>query len=287
VRNPGANVAPQAFEFGRLDPDEMTGAGSALWWVRSQACVYNHVEAAAGDSISRDDQADEYVVLVPTPGAPFTVRTPAEEVHGRGPALVVVPPGRSAFVAGAAATVVRLFAAATAPDLCARCGNAAFYDRPDPNVAPFAPWPDPLGGHRIRSYAVDEVAPHPGRFGRIYRCSTFMVNWFYPDPGPRDPAAMSPHHHDDFEQLSLQLAGDYIHHIRTPWTPDLAAWRDDAHLHCTSPAVTVIPPPAIHTSQSVSDTVHQLVDIFCPPRLDFSTRPGWVLNAAEYPVPAP
>lgn len=73
--------------------------------------------------------------------------------------------------------------------------------------------------------------------------------------------------------------------MRTPWTPDSTAWRDDEHRHCTSPAIVVIPPGPTHTSQAVGDMRHWLIDVFVPPRADFSARPGWVLDADEYPLP--
>ncbi|MFD0744663.1 hypothetical protein ACFQ1L_24740 [Phytohabitans flavus] len=112
-----------------------------------------------------------------------------------------------------------------------------------------------------------------------------MVNFGDPVQGPRDTNRMSPHHHDDFEQISLTLSGEYVHHIRTPWTPRLARWREDEHRAVGSPSVTVIPPPTVHTSQATGSGANHLIDLFSPPRADFSAKPGWVRNAEEYPAP--
>jgi hypothetical protein len=284
ARTAGATTPPQYFEFGTLDPDEVSDRGSPSWHVRSQSCCLSFTQAEAGDELARHDQPDEYMVLLPSPDSSASVVAGDARTEIAGRAVVVVPPGRSVVTVGKAGTVVRLFTT-LADDLTARCRNADVYAEPDPNVAPFQPWPDPPAGHRVRVYRLDDIAPDPARFGRLLRCSTLMVNYFESHDDPRDPSALSPHHHDDFEQLSLQLAGDYVHHMRTPWTVDMANWRDDEHRFCSSPAVTIIPPPIVHTTQALGHMTHQLIDIFSPPRLDFSLRPGWILNHDDYPMP--
>lgn len=89
---------------------------------------------------------------------------------------------------------------------------------------------------------------------------------------PSPPNKVSPHYHDDFEQCSLTLQGDYMHYIRWPWTPNKAIWREDAKIRCTAPSITIIPPPAIHTSQALPPAPCHLIDIFGPPRVDFSLK---------------
>jgi hypothetical protein len=245
--------------------------------------VIAQTQAAAGDSLVADTSGEYTVILID--GATATIEHTAGRERITEPSVVVVPPGTSTLTVDTAGTVIRIFAAAIEPQLAALCANAGEYDIPDHNVAAFAAWPDSPSGARIRVYPLGNYPAEPGRLGRIFRCSTVMVNVFEEDPNPRDPAKLSPHHHDDFEQISLQVDGDYVHHMRVAWAPDSGTWRDDDHHHTKAPAVVVIPPPLIHTSQSVGQMPHWLIDVFAPPRLDFSMRPGWVLNADEYPMP--
>jgi mannose-6-phosphate isomerase-like protein (cupin superfamily) len=111
-----------------------------------------------------------------------------------------------------------------------------------------------------------------------------MINLFLPWTTPRDETKLSPHAHNDFEQISLTLAGTFAHHLRYPWTPDKTTWRSDEHLLFGSPSALVIPARVIHTSHNIGDGVARLVDIFAPPRLDFSRTDNFVLNAHDYPA---
>ena len=271
-------------ELASSPPEERLANGTTTWWTRSQALLIGHSDAHTGDHLAVDDVAGEYGVLV-IDGAQATIEHAGDSVDVTEPAVVIVPSGSSTIRVTADGTIIRVLAAATAADLAARAINAADYTDADGNVSPFAAWPSPPEGERLRVYPLSEHPLEPGKLGRIFRCSTVMINVLPEDDTPRDPTALSPHHHDDFEQVSLQVHGDYVHHMRVPWTPDSSTWRDDEHQRCKAPAVVVIPPPLVHTSQSVDAMHHWLIDVFAPPRRDFSDRPGWVRNADEYPMP--
>ena len=283
VASPVTSFAPAQFgRFYESEPQE-SGPAGRTWYTRGQNFVVAYSEAKPGALFARQDQCDEYVVLVPDKETSIEVVAGSETVSVPGHSLVIVPPGNSQVLLPKGGCIVRLITT-NSEDIADKCANATAYATRSQAIPPFQAWPEPAGGYRIRFYSLD-VPPTPGRFGRIFRCTTFMVNVLDPQVGPRDVTKLSPHHHDDFEQGSLALAGAFTHHLRWPWTTNFNAWRDDEHAYCESPSITVIPPPAIHTSRGMKEGLNQLVDIFSPPRIDFSSQPGWVLNADDYPMP--
>jgi hypothetical protein len=256
------------------------GDGVKTWYTRGQNFVVCYSEVEGDVVFSRNDQADEYVLLMHDPTLFATVEANGEIQDVPGYSITMIPPGDSTVTVTGTGVVVRLISTANA-DIAAKVSNPDKYAGVHPHVPDFEPWPVPADGWKIRSYSLD-IPDEPGRFGKIFRCTTFMVNVF-PPQGPRDLSKLSPHHHDDFEQCSLALDGWYMHHLRWPWTANLHDWQEDEHELCSAPSVCVIPPRVIHTSAPSDDGSNVLVDIFAPPREDFSDMEGWVLNADDYP----
>lgn len=262
------------------EPEE-EGDGFRTWYVRAQNFVLSYQEVRGASSFEGVDPEEEVLLLVDSDVHAHVVAG-GDVGTFRGPTMLVLPPGRSLVECSGHGRVVRLMRAnPTAPT--ALCINSQSYVQHHENVAEFRSWPAPVNAYRCRSYDLS-VPPLENSAFRLFRCTTFMVNYMDPVIGPRDPRKLSPHVHENFEQCSLILSGAYVHHIRWPWGMDRSQWRPDEHEVCGAPSVTIIPAGSIHTSEAVSSGVNHLVDIFSPPRADFSAMQGWVLNADDYPT---
>src|SRR4051812_38796549 len=209
----GATTRPQATEFAPCEyvrfydtEPQVASASAKTWYARGQnfVLVYNRVEPGA--EFQRTAQPDEYVILIPDRDGPSVQVTVDGSTTDVPPYTVsFVPPGDSQIRVTGSGQLVLLFTT-LAEDLVAKCSNASVYAQPHPNVAPVEPWPDPVGGFKLRTYSLD-VPRDPTRFGTIFRSTNFMVNYGDGSVGPRDITRMSPHSHDDFEQCSLVLQG--------------------------------------------------------------------------------
>jgi hypothetical protein len=252
--------------------------GARSWYGRSQnvLVVYSRVEP--GQYLEATSENEYFVVVIE---GSVMVSCDDESANATGRAQVIVPPGDSRVEATTAGVLVRVFAPPPA-DLVARAVNNASYDAPHPNVADHELWPMPRDGYKLRVYEYDKM---PDDARKVFRSRNIMVNWGGIYAGPRDLTKLSPHKHDDFEQVSMCISGHYTHHIRYPWESDSTTWMDDDHIDIETPSITIMPPPALHTSVGMGER-NSLVDIFGPPRVDFSVG-GMVNaeNAAAYPMP--
>ncbi|MGE4339765.1 MAG: cupin domain-containing protein [Pigmentiphaga sp.] len=274
------NLAASLHDYQNLPPGEVTSQGRT-WSTRGANFVTCYSEVLPGATLARSEQPDESMMF--SIDAEGTVSCAQETVAFSSGTLVIVPPGPSEVRCISGGRILRLFSSRDAT-LTASAGNAASYGEAAPGVAPLTPWPDPIDGFRLRTYAVADYARDGSRM-RIFRSSNLMLNVMLPREGPRDTRTLSPHFHADFEQGSFAIEGQWVHHVRYPWTPDLAEWRDDEHLAVGSPSLLIVPPKAIHTSRNVGEGRAWLLDIFSPPRLDFSLKPGLICNGDSYPLP--
>jgi len=278
-----ARAAHTAAYYGTA-PTREDSDGTKHWITRAANFVVVTTQAKAGTTLCRlsAQQVDEYMLLLPEEVA-ARIDAGGETVTSVGDSLVIVPPGDSQVVVPKGGWVYRVFST-QAEDLVAQADNADLYADGAPDVAPLESWPAPRGGYRLRHYSLaDHVRADTTM--RLFRSRHLMINIFLPSKAPRDIRKMTPHSHADFEQGSLALRGSYVHHVRYPWTPDMTSWRADEHGAVASPSLLVVPPRVIHTSQAIGESGMRLVDIFAPPRDDFSLKPGLVCNADDYPLP--
>lgn len=296
--SPPSARAPEFFEFsgdlaagataqGQLSAGWRLADGQHSWAYRAQNFAITLTWLRDNEVLEAVDIPDEHAVLIPGESAVRIEPDSGDAVAVAAPAFVVVPPGTSHIVGATAGFVIRVFTARLSKILESTFNNGS-YTTANERVRPLPPLPAGASAARstVQVHVLADVPDEPGRLGRIFRTDSLMINWFAPQIGPRDTNQLTPHSHEDFEQASVTLAGEYVHHVRRPWTARLSDWRPDEHVHVYSPSVTIIPPGNVHTTRAIGDGIHQLIDVFAPPREDFIDN-GWVLNQSAYDASEP
>ena len=261
-------------------PAHESEGSASTWWVRAANMITAYSEGEAGSVLERAGNADEYFVWALF--TPCQVTAGGDTVDVPAGSVVIVPPGDSSIRLTEAGSLWRGFTALNA-DLLGKAPNSAEYADHPAGVAPVEPWPMPADGYKIRVYRLDDT---PAGKPHCYVHRTAMTNFPWPVPTkPRATSAMSPHTHEDFEQVSIIHSGTMVHHMRRAWSRDLSEWLPDEHVVLTTPAIAISKPPDIHTTQAVTAGERVgLIDFFAPVRWDFSNIDGMVVNRGEYPM---
>lgn len=262
------------------DTRRVDESGNLTWIVRTAyfGLVMTRIERRTSIRV----RTVEETMLVAPASLRVAITSDAQRLSSDGDTLFIVPPGESTIEVDGNGYLARIVGAGEREAL-ANAINAVDYENGAPELGDFITWPTPPDGFRLRRYCLDEYvdAQLPGR---AFRCTNLMVNITDIYPGKRDSSKLKPHSHDDFEQITLTYAGRFAHHLRTPWGVDSTRWQPDEHLDIDSPAAIVLPAGLIHTSQAL-EAGCWLIDIFGPPRMDFSLMQGFVRNGDEYPQP--
>lgn len=280
---PAERFAPACYAPLAATEPTLRDATQTTWCVHAANFVVVWSDAQAGACFTTDAAPDESMLVLPDAQTEVDVVAGDERVRLTGRRVAILPPGAHRVDVIRPGRVIRALTRASAGPLAQPPTAAAAETADDPNAAPLRPWPAPPAGWRIRHYPMD-ATPVAGAFGRIWRCSSFMLPYVPASRGPRDTTRLSPHAHADFQQVNLVLDGEIEFNLRWPWVANKAHWRRDEHVRVAAPAVVVIPAQAIHTNERRSDGINDVFDLYCPPRHDFAAA-GWSLNHDEYPLP--
>jgi len=272
-------------EFDKMAP-QIAGPRASTWITRGGnfAVVVSAVEPGA--VLERAHDPEEHMVIVPQNGPTLSISAGGKTIEAKADSLTIVPPGASTITATSKGLFAQIYSKAST-DLMALASNAQTYADGAPELAPPDLWPAPRDGYKLRHYPLAQYVKADGDRiqPRVFRSTNMLVNLFVPFRTRRETVGLSPHWHDDFEQASLTLSGRWVHHMRYNWGPDLDSWIPDDHGEMTTPSVIIIPATVVHTSRDVGEEESSLCDIFCPPRLDFARKKGFVINEDEYPLP--
>lgn len=262
-------------------PPAATPTVARHWTGRAQNFAVAWHQAGPAGSSAASESADEALLIVLD--APVAISGAGSDAEAPPRSICILPPGAWQLDLRPGATCVVL--SSLREGVAAGALNEAAYAPPDPRIAPVGPpWRALRNAAEVRIFSIDSIAaPKDKPRLKMLQTATLSINWVEYE-GPRDRHALSPHSHTSFEQGSLALAGDFVHHLRVEWGQDADAWQDDQHARLGSPSLMVVPVHTIHTSEGVGPGRHLLIDVFSPPRADFIAK-GWVANSGDYAAP--
>ncbi|MFC5499276.1 hypothetical protein ACFPOE_17150 [Caenimonas terrae] len=281
-----ATSTPHVRERGFADfsaaPPETAG-GHRRWLAGAHNFWLEWIEFGEGGTAPTFESDFETILLAPRGAlhlSPADAAVHATDILPH--CACIVPAGRYAVIGDAGAACVLI--ASQRGDIGGRrvLGAQSAATGADPRVLPTGrPYRRTVSAGQIRVMDIDAImASRDKPRLKMLQTETLSIN-IVEYRGARDRAALSPHAHSEFEQGSLAITGEFVHHLRVPWSGDAGQWRDDEHLTAHSPSLLVVPVEMIHTTEGVGDGHHFLVDVFSPPRRDFIDK-GWVFNSADY-----
>ena len=275
-----------------FNADEHSGPGHVHRYVSTRRFLVAWTRAAHDGRPVSVSSEQEYFLLLPD--APAEVCWDINETAGDGehgaiarhsilaPArsVVIVPEGMTSVHLKGAGRFIRIFAPAVGELSAVPTESITNIQTSSADLLALFP-----GFSRATTgplvYKLDDFPNSAGMSrAKLFQSSTMSINWVEYQ-GPRDRTSLSPHSHQNFEQGSLAIEGQFVHHFRSPWGRDANQWCEDEHVRAESDSLAIIPPTLVHTTEGVGPGPHILIDIFAPPRRDFIAK-GQVLNAVDY-----